>query len=133
VPGPSTALQHFPEQLREEYDDILGRMRGELSALEGLPTIHGLILERFVFLYTFLRYQEINPETIDPQRYNQLFQIWNNVAKDTLVKYKELVEKGALRELFVQKIMTIVGEEVDDGETLARIRGRLISAAREDD
>lgn len=118
--------------MKDEYRRLLHQCRSEITAVPGTDTVREMLLERYCFTYAALRTMEKDWEHVDTQRYNQLLEIWRKMGKDLLESYRTLYEKGALQDVFVAKIMSIVGEEVADSETLRRIRERLRTAQKED-
>ncbi len=134
-PNPSPALSKLPADLRLEYDYLLADIRQEIRPVSGITAITNLLLERYVFLYVALRHQERDFQNLDQQRYNQLHDIWLKVAERLLSKIVDVYKDGALSELFTDKVMMIVVEEIKDlsggPEALGRIRARITSAMKD--
>ncbi len=128
----SNAIDGMAQEVRVEYDRLLTQTRFELANIEGMETITMMVLERFCFLYAALRQMERHFAQVDVGRYNQLTQIWVKIAGSLMSDLKGVFSAGALNDVFVSKIMTIVTEEVTDSETLNRIRSRIATAAREE-
>jgi hypothetical protein len=128
----SEALEHFSQDIQPEYTRLLGHCEAEIAPVEGTDTVLEMLLERYVFTYCALRQMEKDWERLDTQRYNQLLGIWVKIGGELFRSYREVFEKGALKDIFIQKIMTIVTEEVIDEETITRIRQRIAAAAKDE-
>lgn len=124
----SPALKSLDASVQKEYEDRLREARAEFRVVEGTTAVHGMLLERFCFCYALMRSKEADLESLDMQRQNQLLGIWLKIGSDLLSSYRELYTKTVVNEMFVQKIVDIVTEEVEDPEALARIRTRLKNA-----
>ncbi len=111
-----------------EYDLRLSQAREEIRPAAGVTLIHEVLLERFVFLFVAVRSLERDWVNLDLQRYNQLLGIWLKVSSDLLEQYGEIFKNGAPDDIFVDEVMKVIVEEVDDGPTLQRIRDRLAAA-----
>ncbi len=127
----SPALNTLPEDLQMEFHLLYSRNKEEIEAVEGLTSIHDMLVERFTFLYVALRSMEREWQELDTQRYNQLLGLWLKVGSDLLARYKEIYAAGALNQVFSEKVLSIVVSEVNDPETISRIRARLVAAAKE--
>jgi hypothetical protein len=127
----SPLIERLPEDVSEEYKRLLTRNKAEIAPVEGLETMHFMLIERVCLVYALARAYEQNFPALDFQRYNQLLSIWTKMVKELLTAYKEIYAAGALKDVFIRQIMMIVTEEVEDDETIRRIRERLETARKE--
>jgi hypothetical protein len=128
----SPGINKLPFELRLEYEDFIKQAQDDIAPVEGAETVLKILLERFSFVYSLLRYMErdLDPESprqFDMQRYNQATSLWIKIASGLLTQYAKLYEAGAVNDLFVKEIIAIVAEEVDDPDVLERLKHRLIS------
>lgn len=128
----SPGVEHFPQDLNDEYHRLLAQQRAEIAPIDGIKTLHTILLERWTFIYIALRSMERTPiEALDLQRYNQLTGLWVKVSSELIYSYMKIYENGAALDLLIDKISQILSEEIQDSALLGRIRTRIATAANE--
>lgn len=127
----SAGLQALDPRLQQEYDRLKAETKQEFRAAEGVHIVHDVLLERYCFIYVLMRSMEEDPASIDMQRYNQLFGLWLKIGSDLLTSYKEIYTKSIVEKLFVEKVMSILTEEVTDPDALLKIKTRFANIGKE--
>lgn len=128
----SPGLQNLPTDLQADYSMLLTQHRAEIAPIDGITSVHSVLVERFTFTYCLLRHMErTDPIELDMQRYNQLMSLWLKVGSDLIQSYQKIYDGGAAIELLVHKISEILGEEIRDVGLLQRVRSRIVAAANE--
>lgn len=110
----------------------MAEAKQEFRVVEGVHVVHDVLLERYCFIYVLMRSMEVDPTNMDMQRYNQLLGTWLKIATDLLNSYHSLYTKTVVEDLFVEKVMSIITEDITDPEVLARIKHRFENIGREE-